>query len=879
MNILNTLNHLKIRTKLIVYLTIPILTILFFAISGIYTKTQELQGIKNTHKFMTVSLHLADLVHELQKERGLNAGFVGSSGKNFIDEMQKQQKLTNERLSQFNQNLNINSPDEKYWGLTDKFTILRNELSRLPGVRSSITTLKEGDFFEYYSSLNAHAIDIIQYLKVLTNDAPLARQSDAFALLLRLQERTGQERGALNGVFASGKLDAKSFQEISAYVADQTSILNNYYTVVSNKYQDLLRKKLNHPIVLEVEDLRAAAINKSRRDELLNDLQMMIGYGGLIHDFKNYIIRGREWYVKHYSEISLTAKNIIEQYENLPGMGPQGINDLKIIDTTFEQYHTMLNDAVKMKELGHSIIEIDKLNKIDDDSAINAIKNLRKDITSSDTNKWWEIATFKIELIKDISDAIRSDMVSHNEQSMSTITQSAILYVLLSIFSITVTLVLGFLLMQRLVDELASISINMRRMQKKNNFNQRLKVNGHDEISDVAESFNDLINEREQHEEQLRRSQKMDALGKLTGGIAHDYNNMLGVIMGYASILECELKNQPKLGEYAKKITYASKRNAELTKKLLGFSSPKAGDAILLDINKLLHDEQNMLEKLLTARIQLVLNLQEDLWPVWLDYGDLEDAIINLCINAMHATDGNGQLTIKTSNEQISPSDAQLLNLDTGDYITLSIADTGCGMDEDTIEEIFNPFYSTKGDEGTGMGLSQVYGFVKRSDSWIKVHSKPDFGSQFIFYFPRHQVSSDSHCEIKQNNNGTDFKGRETILIVDDEPALRELAYEVLSQRGYKIICAENGKKAQNILKNESIDLIITDIIMPELNGYQLASFVQEKYPTVKIQLTSGYDNAHEIDNIGGNLKQNLLHKPYSPQTLLKRVRERLDEQ
>ncbi|MCU7904751.1 MAG: nitrate- and nitrite sensing domain-containing protein [Candidatus Thiodiazotropha sp. (ex Epidulcina cf. delphinae)] len=452
----------------------------------------------------------------------MSAGFVGSGGKSFREDVLKQRKQTNGKLSLLNQNLDVHASREDYWGLSDKFTYLQQELSRLPDVRNAINTLKEGDFFDFYSNLNAHALDIIQFLQVFTNDASLARQGDAFSSLLRLQERAGQERGALNGIFASGKLNARLFQEISAYIADQKTILNNYYTVVSNEYQDMLREKMRHPIVVEVGTLRAAAINKARRNELLNDLQMMIGYGGLIHDFKDYVIRGREWYVKHFSDISIDAKNIIEQYQNLPGMGPEGISHLNSIETTFDQYQAMMDDVTKMKKLGHSIIEIDKLVNIDDKSAIDAIKQLRKGVTSQNTSEWWEKATFRIEQIKDVSDAIRSNIVDRTQQTIATTKQSVRIFLILSITNIALSFFLGYLLMRRPVEALISISANMRSMRKLRNFDQRLEVSGHDEITDLANAFNDMITERKRADEELARTQAFleAALEQTPAGIA-----------------------------------------------------------------------------------------------------------------------------------------------------------------------------------------------------------------------------------------------------------------------------------------------------------------------------------------------------------------------
>jgi len=386
------------------------------------------------------------------------------------------------------------------------------------------------------------------------------------------------------------------------------------------------------------------------------------------------------------------------------------------------------------------------------------------------------------------------------------------------------------------------------------------------------------ITEHARTEEQLRRSQKMDALGKLTGGIAHDYNNMLAVIIGYSEILIDTLNEQPKLAKYASEIHHAGKRGAKLTNKLLGFSRKKNTESTVLNLNTLLQEDHHMLAKTLTSRIQLDFELADNLWTVKLDSGDLEDAVINLSINAMHSIDGIGQLTLRTSNEYLNAMDAKLLGLPPGDHILLSITDTGCGMDEITKEKIFEPFYTTKGDKGTGLGLSQVYGFVKRSDGAIKVYSEPGHGTRFALYFPRYEGNDSSGSETKEDTT-TDFKGNETILVVDDEPALLDLTREILSQKGYNVICVQGAKQALDKLATKSIDLLISDIIMPEMDGYQLAKVVQEKYPKVKIQLVSGFSDSRHKVLIDEVLYQNLLYKPFNSLTLTRKIRTLLDDQ
>jgi len=385
------------------------------------------------------------------------------------------------------------------------------------------------------------------------------------------------------------------------------------------------------------------------------------------------------------------------------------------------------------------------------------------------------------------------------------------------------------------------------------------------------------ITERTQQDEQLRRSQKMDALGKLTGGIAHDYNNMLSVILGYSELLQNLLSTQPKLVNYVEHIHHAAERGAKLTEKLLAFTRHKSSNEEMLDINSLLQYAKDVLEKTLTARIKLSYELTDNLWPVWLCGDELEDAIINMSINAMHAINEDGELTIRTRNIYLSENEVQSLQLPVGEYVLLSVTDTGSGMDLATTEKIFDPFYSTKGVEGTGLGLSQVYGFVQRSNGAIKVYSELGVKTQLDLYFPRyHESEKDRDNKSIEDTQYFDLKGKGTILVVDDEPALLGLTSEILRQNGYHVICAESGKEALKVLEKEPVDLLFSDVIMPEMSGYQLAEAVNKKYPAIAIQLASGFNEGQHSHLADESLHKNMLYKPYDAETLLVRIRELL---
>ena len=380
-------------------------------------------------------------------------------------------------------------------------------------------------------------------------------------------------------------------------------------------------------------------------------------------------------------------------------------------------------------------------------------------------------------------------------------------------------------------------------------------------------------------DERLAKSQKMDALGKLTGGIAHDFNNILSMIIGYSELLKHEVSDAPKSNKYVDSIIQTSDRAKKLIAKLLAFSSKEITSASRVDINQLLRDDQQMLESTLTARLNLFYELEVDLWPVLLDIGALEDAILNIAINAMHAISDTGSVTITTRNVRFDDEQAKQLNLSRGDYVYLSFSDTGIGMDKTTLHKIFDPFFTTKGDGGTGLGLSQVYGFVQQSKGAIHVSSKPCKGTKIMIYLPRCIVTESA--TVKQKDDSARellLTGSETVLLVDDKAELRDLLDDVLSRNGYKVLTAEDGLKALEILETTSVDLLLSDVIMPDMDGYALAAQVKELYPSIKVQLTSGYAEMEHVSKVDEELQLKLLTKPYSLETLLRCVRELLDD-
>ena len=387
------------------------------------------------------------------------------------------------------------------------------------------------------------------------------------------------------------------------------------------------------------------------------------------------------------------------------------------------------------------------------------------------------------------------------------------------------------------------------------------------------------VTQAKQTELQLRHSQKMEAIGKLTGGIAHDFNNMLGVILGYSELAQSLVSSDSKLLNYINQIHSAGNRANLLTSKLLAFSRKKISDSKPCLINSVLLRDKAMLEKTLTAKIHLILNLQDELWFTHIDEVMLADSILNVCINSMHAMPSGGELEIITKNIYLDDDAVEMRSIPKGDYVELTIKDTGIGIEDTVLQHVFEPFFSTKGESGTGLGMSQVYGFIMQSKGDVHILSKVGEGTSVVMYFPRYK--QDGALETNESvsiTEGVSSYGNETILVVEDEESLRGLAEELLSGNGYKVLIAESAQMALEILQEQAVDLILSDVIMPGMDGYQLAKEVREKYPEIKIQMVSGYNDTHFTNEADEQLKRKQINKPFNKAHLFNKIRDLLDE-
>ncbi len=395
-----------------------------------------------------------------------------------------------------------------------------------------------------------------------------------------------------------------------------------------------------------------------------------------------------------------------------------------------------------------------------------------------------------------------------------------------------------------------------------------------------ARNFFDLKVSRNQAQEQFLHSQKMDAIGQLTGGIAHDFNNLLTIIFGNTRLLDFMLKTEPvDIDEVQKKVLSikgAAQRGADLVKQLMVFSRQRLLEPKSENLNILIEGVQDFAARSLGASIETRLNLSSDLWPIEIDAAQFEHALINIVVNARDAMPDGGVITFETQNIDIHEGMDNLPEgLMPGPYVQLTVSDTGYGMDKETLERIFDPFFTTKDiGKGTGLGLSMVYGFLRDSGGGVSVTSEKGKGSSFLIYLPRSQdlsPAADVQGDVPEKITG----GSDSILIVEDEAEIRNLAAALLKSYGYSVIEGQNATDALEILSGDKhVDLLFTDVAMPgDMNGIQLAARAMALRPDLQVLFTTGYtqDSVPDYDLIRD--RYSMLSKPYEHVDLMRMIR------
>ncbi|MHB8882713.1 MAG: response regulator [Thermodesulfovibrionales bacterium] len=380
-------------------------------------------------------------------------------------------------------------------------------------------------------------------------------------------------------------------------------------------------------------------------------------------------------------------------------------------------------------------------------------------------------------------------------------------------------------------------------------------------------------------EGQLRQSQKMESIGRLAGGIAHDFNNLLTAILGYSELAMAELPAEHPVRRQVNIIAEAGNKAAALVRQLLAFSKKQVLEMKVLSINTVVENIGKILSLVIGEDIILDMNLSPGIWSVRADPGQLEQVLMNLAVNARDAMPCGGRLTIETENVELQEEYGRTHDgVKPGPYIMLAVTDTGSGMRPEVVEKIFEPFFSTKGNKGTGLGLSTVYGIVKQHNGHIYVYSEEGIGTTFKVYLPAGVEKGEGAAEAPAKP--LDLHGSETVMVVDDEPSIRRLVVDTLEPLGYRLLEASCGEEAlqRSAMFQGEIDLLLTDVIMPDINGHELAQRLKLTRPETDILYMSGYTD-DTISRLGiAHIKKMFVQKPLTPKKLAGIIREILNE-
>jgi len=396
------------------------------------------------------------------------------------------------------------------------------------------------------------------------------------------------------------------------------------------------------------------------------------------------------------------------------------------------------------------------------------------------------------------------------------------------------------------------------------------------------------ISTRKNLEQQLRQAQKLEAVGRLAGGVAHDFNNILTVILGYSTIVQEKLvKQDTAIENEVSGIQEAAKRASTLTRQLLAFSRRQILKPKQVHMNELIHNLEKMMRRLVTEEFGMYLNLSADPDTVWVDPGQIEQVLMNLIVNARDAMAQGGRITIRTTNYQVnSPEPSPMGKVPPGNYVCAAVRDTGVGIEPHMLKMVFEPFFTTKSEEkGTGLGLSTVYGIVRQSNGYLQVETEPNEGSTFWILLPLYR--STEEAPTRKRGVEPSYSGTETVLVVEDEKSLRNLVERILKLYGYTVFLADGPETALDLARSgeHEFDVLVTDLVMPRMGGEELAKNFLELRPSTKVIYMSGYPHKHnstQTENSETDSESDVefpfISKPFSPEVFVKVVREVLDD-
>ncbi|MCF6355544.1 MAG: EAL domain-containing protein [Candidatus Polarisedimenticolaceae bacterium] len=508
----NYLNNLQIRYKLLLLLIFPIIVLILFASDGVNQKWHQYSEARTVRNLYEIALEFSDVIHALQQERGLSAGYLGSGGGKFQIELNWQRAEADRHIQDVLSFsiMDSTASSDRHVYLREGMPSLIEMLDRRHALRKSVDAGKGVAAFEGYSEIITNVINLVENIGMVTGDAMLFRSDQAYGTLLWLQDFLGRERAHVNRLLSSGQISSERISLVVINIAKQDYLLKRFLHVVATTQQKRrLESLLTAPSFVYMHEVRQALFSKVKKLDLIDQLQIISGYGGLIHQFKNYVIRGEESYKANFIRLHAKAQKCLEDYRSIPNITAAEVEDLSTIGATFQRYHLFLPVIEQMRKDGRRIDQIDQVIKIDDTSAVNAIARLRRGVPEIDAADWFSAATKSINLLKADSDETRRQSLTYIKQKTHETLVALISYALLAIAVPLFCLYLGAAITRRLAVGTMEIAQALKQVEDSADFSGHIQVHGNDEIAAMGHSFNSLIKERHAAENRLHLAFKV----------------------------------------------------------------------------------------------------------------------------------------------------------------------------------------------------------------------------------------------------------------------------------------------------------------------------------------------------------------------------------
>ena len=711
---------MSLRLKLIIALIIPIIGMVYFTTQIGMNNIAEETKINKLKINIKDSIYISNLVHELQKERGLSSGFIGSKGKKFQLELKDQRALTDLSLKKFKNY--ISSMD-----VTKKYSYLFMELKILDAIRNSVDkqNITASNILKYYSVINEKFLDFIEIQSMKSNSKMLSQMQISYINILRAKETAGIERGLLSNGFASGKIDNEMYRQFCVLVASQETYLKSFKSFISKKQLINFNKKMANENVYEVDRLRELVFDNVIKIGILTDIKELIGYGGMIHSFKNYVLRGEQVVLDNFSDKYNKVKVLIEQYKNLEDISRGELFHLNTISNTFAKYNKLIYKVKVLRKEQKKIGEIDQIVKLNDHKALEAINILSNTIIGADSAYWFKVTTKKINLLKEVENDFIIDLNAKMNSIVLNARDKLNQYIVITLFVIFIILFISVKLIYETTISVKELKKGLNSFFKflthENSQVEYAVVKYNDELGDICNSINSNIkdtknfldakikqqtDQNSQKDKLIAEQAKMASMGEMIANIAHQWRQPLSVISTASTGMLMEKEYDMLTDKNLKKYCNSINNNAQyLSKTIDDFKNFIEGDRVknLFKLSDTIESFLHLVDGTIKSQgIEIHTKLDHKV-----SINGYENELIQCFINIFN----NAKDVL--IEEQKSKKCIFITTEIKSDFAVIKIKDNASGIKEDILAKIFEPYFTTKHkSQGTGLGLHMTYGLI-----------------------------------------------------------------------------------------------------------------------------------------------------------------------